>query len=268
MSLRLYDTERPTSGRSTGSAAATAWSARPSSAAGRATPARGSAGSSATTCPGRAADADDLRVDATSPPTDARWQQAVLPRRRADLGEELGDALPPHRRRAHRASRATTSPKVTGGLRLPHRQLACPPPQAAVAADRVHRLGRVRERVRSAHPPQRPGQRRRGSVAGRRRDDVPRHDVPDVRRPGRRVGAALVRLQVPRDGPHARCADGSSDGVGEFLAEDHHDGRSRSCAASAGRSTAPSGPPGTRRFSTDDGTTWETNWEMEETRVE
>ena len=57
------------------------------------------------------------------------------------------------------------------------------------------------------------------------------------------------------------------DGVGEFLAEDHHAGipilcRFRWTVHSPERATWD------QAFSTDDGTTWETNWEMEETRVE
>ena len=57
------------------------------------------------------------------------------------------------------------------------------------------------------------------------------------------------------------------DGVGEFVAEDHHDGipivcRYRWTVHSPERATWD------QAFSTDDGSTWETNWVMEETRVE
>jgi hypothetical protein len=56
------------------------------------------------------------------------------------------------------------------------------------------------------------------------------------------------------------------DGVGDFLAEDHHDGtpiivRYRWTVLGEDKATWE------QAFSTDDGTTWEVNWEMEETRV-
>ena len=56
------------------------------------------------------------------------------------------------------------------------------------------------------------------------------------------------------------------DGVGDFLAEDHHDGkpiivRYRWTVLGDDKATWE------QAFSTDDGRSWETNWEMEETRV-
>jgi len=56
-------------------------------------------------------------------------------------------------------------------------------------------------------------------------------------------------------------------GVGEFVAEDHHDGIPILCRY---RWTVHSAEWASwdQAFSTDDGRTWETNWVMEETRVE
>ena len=58
-----------------------------------------------------------------------------------------------------------------------------------------------------------------------------------------------------------------ADGVGEFVAEDHHEGVPILCRF---RWTVhrPERASWDQAFSTDDGTTWETNWVMEETRVE
>ena len=152
-----------TSGPSSGSAATTAASGRPCTAAGRASPASGAAGWWGRAPAGRPADPDDLRVERHH--RDRRALAAgVLRRRRADLGEELGDALPPHRRRSC-AGAAGPPPEGHLRLRLPHRYLAGPAPQAALAADRVHRLGRVRVPVRGPDPPQRAGEHRRGRVA-------------------------------------------------------------------------------------------------------
>ena len=57
------------------------------------------------------------------------------------------------------------------------------------------------------------------------------------------------------------------DGVGEFVAEDRHEGVPILCRF---RWTVhgPERASWDQAFSTDDGTTWETNWVMEETRVE
>ena len=79
------------------------------------------------------------------------------------------------------------------------------------------------------------------------------------------MAAALIRLEVPAVGHRARPGP-VRDGVGEFVAEDVHAGIPILCRF---RWTvhSPEKAGWEQAFSTDDGRTWEVNWEMVETRV-
>ncbi len=198
-------------------------------------------------------------------PESARWQQAY----------SFDDEQTWEKNWEMRFTRTAAEPAAVAAgphrqddvrLRLPHRHLAGAAPQAAVAADRLHGLGRVRVLLRGAHAPQRPGERGRGSAAGHRRVDVPRDDPPDVRRRGGRVAVALVRLEVRCSGTRRPCAGGSSTGWGSSWPRTEHAGIPILCRF---RWTvySPEKAGWEQAFSTDDGATWEVNWEMVETRV-
>ena len=261
MSVRLYSPSA-TSGRSAGSAAVTGWSGRLSSAAGRQTalPA------------GRRRGAQEGRptrmtyewdqITATKP-AGSRPTPSTASRRGRRTGRCSSTAPPTSRGKS-------AGPHREGDLRLrlPHRHLARAAPQAALPADRLHRLGRVRERLRGAYPPQRAGQHRRGALCRRPTSPaVPRHDVPRVRRGGGRVGAALVRQPHAPMGRARLCVAGSFPTASASSSPPTTTPACRSCAATAGPSTASEHASWEQAFSTDDGGTWETNWVMRETRV-